>query len=252
MDSPNKTAVAIQPETMSTPVVAADAYLEMIERAARDPSVDIDKVERLMAMRERLMDRQAKAEYAAALAEMQPALPVVGRRGMIKVPAKDGKAGHETPYALWEDVNEAIRPHLAAHGFALSFRVRKEADRIEVTGVLSHRAGHSEETMLSLPMDSTGSKNNVQAIGSSVSYGKRYTAFALLNITSRGEDDDGTAAGAAATVTDEQVEKLQDLIIEVGADPVKFCRYFKVDNLGAIPASKFEAAVAALEAKRGK
>lgn len=253
MNTTTNSAVAIQREPQSpTVVVATDAYLEMIERAARDQTVDIDKLERLMAMRERMMEKEARASYAAALAEMQTSLPVVERRGLIKVPAKDGKTGHETPYALWEDINEAIRPCLSEHGFALSFRVRKEADRIEVTGVLSHRGGHSEETMLSLPMDSTGSKNNVQAIGSSVSYGKRYTAGALLNLVSRGEDDDGAAAGRGATITDEQVETLQDLIIEVGADPVKFCAYLKVQSLSAIPAGKFVQAVAALEAKRAK
>ena len=252
MNTRNQGAVAIQSElpTPAQNVVSADAYLEMIERAARDPAVDIDKVERLMLMRERMMEKQARASFASALAEMQPKLPIVERRGLIKVPAKDGKSGHETPYALWEDINEAIRPFLSEHGFALSFRVRKEADRIEVTGVLSHRDGHSEETMLSLPMDSTGSKNNVQAIGSSVSYGKRYTAGALLNLTSRGEDDDGAAGGRGETLSEEQVEKLQNLIIEVGADPIKFCAYLKVASLAAIPAAKFAAAVSALEAKR--
>lgn len=252
MNTATQGAVEIKREEQSPVVVGADAYLEMIERAARDPSVDIDKIERLMAMRERMMEKQARAAYSAALAEMQPKLPIVQRRGLIKVPAKDNKSGHETPYALWEDINEAIRPHLSLHGFALSFRVRKEADRIEVTGVLSHREGHSEETMLSLPMDSTGSKNNVQAIGSSVSYGKRYTAGALLNLTSRGEDDDGAAGGAVGTIGDDQIDKIRDLIVEVGADPIKFCAYLKVANIESIPASKYAAAVSALEAKRAK
>lgn len=183
----------------AAPVASQSAsIISVIERAALNPDVDIDKMERLLEMHERIMEREGKGAYFAALSEMQPKLPVVGRRGTIRVPSKDGKTGHETPYALWEDVNEAIRPFLAEHGFSLSFRVKKEADRVEVTGILGHRGGHSEETMLSLPMDSTGSKNNVQAIGSSVSYGKRYTAFALLNITSRGEDDDGKAAGDPA------------------------------------------------------
>lgn len=252
MNTATQGAVAIKREEQSPVVVGADAYLEMIERAARDPNVDIDKIERLMLMRERMMEKHARAAYSAALAEMQPKLPIVQRRGLIKVPAKDGKTGHETPYALWEDINEAIRPYLAEHGFALSFRVRKEADRIEVTGVLSHREGHSEETMLSLPMDSTGSKNNVQAIGSSVSYGKRYTAGALLNLTSRGEDDDGASGGAPDVISDEQLDKLRDLIAEVNADTGKFCAYLKVPNLAALPAAKYAAAVAALEAKRAK
>ena len=51
---------------------------------------------------------------------------------------------------------------------------------------------------MKLPADTSGSKNVVQAIGSSVSYGKRYTMQALLNITSGGEDDDGHSGGEAA------------------------------------------------------
>ena len=228
----------------------AGTIMQVIARIASDPTIDIERMERLMEMHERARDRQAKTAYAAALAELQPKLPVVSRRGKIVVPAKDGKTGHETPYALWEDVNEAIRPHLADHGFALSFRVKKDGDRVEVTGILSHCEGHSEETMLSLPMDSTGSKNNVQAIGSSVSYGKRYTAFALLNITSRGEDDDGKAAGDPAPVSMDQLDELVALMDDVGADRNRFCKYLKVASLAELPASRFAEAIKSLEAKR--
>jgi hypothetical protein len=232
------------------PASDSAALIAVISRAASDPNVDIDKMERLMQMHERLTERNARSAYASALADMQPELPVIERNGMIRVPAKDGKTGHETPYALWEDINEAIRPFLAKHGFALSFRVKKDGDRVEVTGVLSHREGHSEETMLSLPMDSTGSKNNVQAIGSSTSYGKRYTAMALLNITTRGEDDDGKAAGLGNTITDEQFEALSKLMDEHGADLAKFCAYFKIDALVNLPLDKFDQAVTMVKAKR--
>lgn len=173
-----------------------DRTLAMIERLAANPDFDVEKLKALLDMQERVLDRNAKAEFFAELAVMQPDLPVVGRHGTISVPAKDGKTGHDTPYARWEDVNAAIGPILGAHGFALSFRTATSADgRIEITGILSHRGGHQEQTSLTLMHDSTGSKNAVQAIGSSVSYGKRYTAGALLNLTSRGEDDDGKAAG---------------------------------------------------------
>lgn len=128
--------------------------------------------------------------------------------------------------------------------------MKKEADRIEVTGVLSHREGHFEETMLSLPMDTTGSKNNVQAIGSSISYAKRYTAGALLNITSRGEDDDGTAAGAAPVISEEQLKKLQTLAGEVGGDIAKLCGHFKIEALPDLPVAKFAEAVGIMEMKR--
>lgn len=226
------------------------AILQVIERAAANPAVDIDKMERLLLMQERIVARNAKAAYSAALADMQPRLPVIERKGMIRVPPKDGKTGHETPYALWEDINEAIRPLLSEHGFALSFRIKKDADRVEVTGVLSHRQGHSEETTLSLPMDTTGSKNNVQAIGSSTSYGKRYTAMALLNITTRGEDDDGESADPTALITEEQAKNLRTIIEEVEADTAAFCAFLKVESIPDIPASKYDEAVRQLQRKR--
>lgn len=229
----------------------SSAIIQVIERAALNPNVDIDKMERLLQMQERIMERNAKTAYAAALAQVQPALPVVDRKGVISVPAKDGKSGHETPYAKWEDINDAIRPVLAAHGFALSFRIGKDADRVVVTGILSHREGHSEETTLSLPMDTTGSKNNVQAIGSSVSYGKRYTAGALLNFTTRGEDNDG-ADFPGDWISEDQVDDLVALMDEVKANRDKFLNYLRVDTLAHLPKRRFQEAVAALEAKRGK
>lgn len=244
MSEPARQLQKAEPIPAAAPIVSeSTAIVAMIERAARDPNVDIDKMERLLQMQERVIDRQSKAAYAAALAQMQPELPVICERGKIKV-------GNETrsTYALWEDINEAIKPVLAAHGFAISFRTGRQEDKIVVTGILSHREGHSEETTMHLPIDTSGSKNNVQAVGSSTSYGKRYTASALLNLTSRGEDDDGRAAGG--TINAAELSRIQSLIVEVAADIPKFCKYMRVEKIEEIAAKDFERAVAALEGKR--
>jgi hypothetical protein len=196
-------AVATSP---SAPVPAAapageSTILAIIERASRDPNVDIDKMERLFRMKLDMEARDAKASYLSALAEMQPKLPVITKHGVIGMNEKDdrgaktGKQVAMTKYAKWEDVVEGITPILAEHGFSLSFRIAQPTpERIAVSGVLGHRGGHTEETTISLPIDTSGSKNNVQGWGSSTSYGKRYTSFALLNISARGEDDDGNGA----------------------------------------------------------
>lgn len=230
-----------------------NTIMEVISRAAADPNTDVDKLERLLQMYERISDRDAKAAYASALAEMQPKLPVITERGKIIVPGKDGKKGHETPYALWEDINEAIRPALSEHGFALSFRTGVTAEnKITVTGILSHRDGHQEETTMVLPHDSSGSKNAVQAVGSSTSYGKRYTAMALLNITSRGEDDDGQKGGDPGTLTEEQQSDVQALMEDVGADRDRFLKYIGAPSIAGILAKDFDKVMKTLEAKRGK
>jgi hypothetical protein len=233
-------------------VVSADAtsIMAVIDRAARDPSVNIDKLERMMAMYERVTDRTAKAAYSDALSQMQPELPVIAERGKI-----DLGRGKPQSYALWEDINEAIKPVLAKHGFAVSFRTGREDGMIVVTGILSHRDGHSEETTMHLPIDASGSKNAVQAVGSSTSYGKRYTASALLNLTSRlseDKDDDGRAAGAAGPITDEQADEIAKLITATKSDIGKFLAFMKVESISDIPAAQFDKAIGPLRTKASK
>lgn len=234
----------------SLPVVQSDAasIMTVISRAASDPATDVDKLERLLGMYERITARQAEADYTAALAEMQPELPVIAERGKIDI----GR-GKPQAYALWEDINDAIKPLLARFGFALSFRTGHEADKIVVTGVLSHRGGHSEQTTIHLPADTSGSKNAVQAVGSSTSYGKRYVACALLNITSRNDpfDDDGVMAGAR-TITDAQRDELLTLAEEAGADKRAFCEYMGCDSISAIPARDYRKAKDALTMKKNR
>ncbi|CAE6906071.1 Single-stranded DNA-binding protein [Pseudomonas marincola] len=202
-------AVAQRQDT--SPVVQAGesaTILQVIQRAAADPQCDIEKMERLMAMHERMQASQAKQQYDEALAVMQEQLPVIGERGGIK--DKSGRI--QSTYALWEDINEMIKPVLAAHGFAITFRTPRNEKGIEVEGVLSHRGGHRESTSLLLPADTSGSKNGVQAVASSVSYGKRYTASMLLNITTTGEDDDGNGAAVTPRVTSAQATQISMLL----------------------------------------
>ena len=229
-------------------VSQAAAIISVIERAATNPNVDIDKMERLLEMQERIMQRDARAAFASALAEMSPNLPAIVERGGIK----DRAGNVQSTYALWEDINDAIKPVLAKHGFALSFRTGRDEGQISVTGVLSHREGHSEETTITLPHDSSGSKNAVQAVGSSTSYGKRYTAGLLLNLTSRGEDDDGNAGGSGAVITDEQADTIRELIGSTGTKVGAFLEYIGAPSVADIPAAKFQAAMKALLAKQKK
>lgn len=182
------TEIIVKPESSVAQVSESTTILQVIQRAASDPASDIEKLERLMSLYERMQNKQAEQQYAEALAAMQQELPSIGERG--------NAAGRYT-YALWEDINEKLKPILAKHGFALSFRTPRSERGIEVEGVLTHRGGHSERTTIILPADTSGNKNAVQAVASSVSYGKRYTAGALLNFTTHGEDDDAFTAAAA-------------------------------------------------------
>lgn len=185
----------------------ASSIIQVIERAATNPEVDIDKMERLLDMQERILSRQAEADFNRSMAAMQSEIPSITERGTIEV-----KGTERSKYATLEDIVDVVRPILQKHGFAISFRVDEAEHSIKVTGVVMHEGGHREETTMRLPYDQSGSKNAVQAMGSSVSYGKRYVLCAMLNITTRGEDDDGESAAPHRRVTPAQAAHLKALL----------------------------------------
>lgn len=238
------TAVA-KTDTVETipaaPQSETGALISMIERAARDPAVDVEKMERLFKMHGEMTARAAKVAYIVALAEMQPELPVINEAGKIEVNNQV-----RSRYARWPDIDEAIKPILHKHGFTLSHRVAQDAQSVSITGVLAHNQGHQEETTIRLPIDTSGSKNAVQAIGSSTSYGQRYTAKLLLKITSRAgedKDDDGRAAGRGETITEEQEIALRELLESAGANLDRFLKVAKIEKLADLPASEYDRAV---------
>lgn len=196
IDTDDATVIAtIERDKPVATVVKADdsaTIMSIIQQVATNPDADIDKMQRLMQMHERYQAGQAKQAFDKAMSKMQKAMPIIRERGAIR----DKYKNVQSTYALWEDINEDLKPVLAKFGFALTFRIPRCERGVEVEGVLSHEGGHRESTSILLPVDATGSKNGVQAVASSVSYGKRYTAGALLNFTTTGEDDDGQAAGA--------------------------------------------------------
>lgn len=189
------------------PISNDSNIMAVISRAAADPTCDIDKLERLMAMHERMLARDAEAEFNAAMAAMQSDIPSIAERGAIVVNGQK-----RSDYATFEDINDVIKPIMQTHGFAITFKVENIAQGLSVTGILMHRAGHRESTTMLLPLDTSGSKNAVQAVGSSTSYGKRYVMSALLNLTTRGEDDDGHAAVPTANVTSVQASGITALL----------------------------------------
>lgn len=225
--------------TTAAPATSDSAVvLSMLSKMTERADISVERMQQVFALYQTVQADASRRAYHAAMAEMQAELPTVMSVG--KIMGEDKHGGGKilrSRYAKWEDVNEAIRPVLTRHGFALSFRITQpQPDRVQVTAVLAHRDGHAEETSLHLPNDPSGGKNNVQAWGSSISYGKRYTAFAMLNIASRGEDDDGNSAiPVKSAVT---VEDIAALINESGSDLVWFLQHYSVETLDDLTASQ--------------
>ncbi len=228
------------------PMSEGAAIIHMIERLARDPSIEASKIRELLAIKIEVQDREARLAFDAAFAEMQPELPVIDQKGI--------HGGTSSSYAKWEDIIEAVTPVLGNHGFSFRCRIKQESGKVAITGKLSHRGGFFEETTIELPIDSTGQKNAVQAIGSSISYGQRYVAKAMLGLSSRKSDDDnGDAAvgGRKGFITQEQADSLRDLLEASGAPRAPFLKWAKVARVEDIQAKYFDSCINAIKNFQG-
>lgn len=250
----NANALEIQPEGKIIP--ASDApMISMIERIAMDPNVPIDRLEKMLAMKERMEDRaredaerQAKKAYFAAMSKCQAELPVV---------VKNRKNDHtRSLYADLAAIEEQAMPVIHRHGFAVSFQPDGYNDKgeLRVLWEISHEEGHSRNGVGEIPVDNAGSQGKVnktgtQAFGSTATYGRRYLLCMLFNI-STGDDRDGNKIeDTSATITSEQRNELQSLIEKVGWDVPGFCEWARIEALPDLEARLYPKAKQLLETR---
>lgn len=198
----------------------------------------IDMIEKLMNLQDRHEQKVARRAFDAAVANAKAKIkPVVKNR-----------TGNNSKYADLSAYAKEVDPILAEFGLSYRYSSRQEG-AIFITCILSHRDGHSEETTLSGGADATGSKNAIQAIGSTVEYLKRYTLTLALGLSASEADDDGRAAGGDEAINEKQLQEIRDKLASSGADIEAFCRYLKVEALPDIRAKDYPAALAALAKK---
>lgn len=212
--------------------------MQMIERALSN-NASLEVIEKFMALQERWEKSEARKAFDAAIA---------GAKATIEPAVRNATGHNNRRYANFAAIAEAVKEPLAQHGLSYRFRT-VQAERISVTCILSHRDGHSEENTLSGPPDKTGIKNDIQAIGSTLTYLQRYSLIQALGIATT-EDDDGKAAGGVGSITDEQADSLRALLNETKTNVDAFLRYFKAQSVADMPAAHYAEAVSMLEQKR--
>lgn len=233
--------VPIQQELPPTAPITPQAMLSMA--VARG---DTTLAEKLMDLADRWDKRNERKAFDAALAAAKAELPVIIKNREMN--AGSGRTSYK--YEDMAAIAKAIDPVLARHGLSYRFRTTGTASHLTVTCIIFHEAGHAEENSLTAPNDTSGSKNAVQSIGSTQTYLQRYTLKAALGLAASADDDGNGGNDRADTISEEQAVKLTTLMKEKKADYEKFCAYFRIETLTALPAKDFDRAIEALNKKR--
>lgn len=245
------TAVVERMDDAQTPSVdhaGAVTPMDMVSHAvAKGASIEV--VEKLMALHERWEANQARKAFDEAMAAAKAEIPVIFKSREVDFTSAKGRTHYR--YEDLAEIAKTVNPILSRHGLSYRFRTTSVPNEpVTVTCIVSHRLGYSEENSLSAGRDDSGNKNSIQAVGSTLTYLQRMTLKAALGLAASADDDGRTADAAEVdTVNIEQRDELLGLIASTGTDTALFCRFYKIEAVADLPASKFGAAKAALEKK---
>lgn len=218
--------------------------LSIIERAARDPNTDVEKMERLFQLQERVLDREAEMAFSEAKQAAQAEMPQIKRTG------KNDQT--RSTYAELDEIAAKIDPIAHRHGFSTSYGTADSPleNHYRVTCRLRHRGGFYEDYQADVPIDMLGmkgtpNKTGTHAFGSTMSYGRRNLKLMVWDIATT--DDDGNAAGTGAPISFTDLESLKMRCAQVGRTEEQFAKFLKVPGLVHLPAHRFREAYAALD-----
>lgn len=185
------------------------SLLEVIAKAARDPNVDIDKMERLLQMQERVQSRDAEVAFNHALNAAQSEMGTIG--------ANASNPQTRSRYATFDKLDRVLRPIYTHHGFSLSFDEgdSPKPEHVRVLCYVSHVGGHTRTYHRDMPADGKGAKGGdvmtkTHAAGAAGSYGARYLLKGIFNVAVGEDDEDGNVPMGA--INDDELARLEQLV----------------------------------------
>lgn len=215
-------------------VVTAPSFMDLIAQNINNPDFDVAKLNALIDANIRVNEIQAKIDFNEAMARLQPRLPQIVRNAK----------GHNATYATYESMDYQVRPLYTAEGFSVSYDTKGQTHY----GFLSHKGGFTKTAQIDFSPDNSGNKNTPQAIISALSYAKRQLLAMLLNIVTKGEDDDGIGGA----IDDMQAKYIKDLLKETESDVTKFLAWIASKTVKEIPYKSYQKATRFLEKKKQK
>lgn len=253
-ESPQAPPAPYVPRQVAVPDDTSPAGL-LATAVARGASVD--ELDRLLALKERFDQEEARKAFTAAMAKFKADAPVLFKDKHVSFETDKGTTSYS--HATLGAVTLVIAESLGRYGLSHRWEINQDdPSRIVCTCILTHELGHSEQTTLVAGADTSGGKNPIQAIASSVTYLQRYTLLGATGMAAM-EGDDDAQAGGQEYITEEQQAELHAIIEQLG-DSFMARSFFRGMGMGKIaeeewslaliPARRFKQAKKVLEAKR--
>jgi len=202
---------------------------KIIESGVTEQNVAV--LERMADLYERMQNKAAEQQYAAAFVALQSELPVIVASSVIPNRGK---------YEKYEDVMRVVGPLLIKNGFAVSFEQLADDKRIKVTCHLRHIGGHSTVTPFAVRLGGKAD-SDTQADCKASTTAKRNALLQALNIVIRQDylqdEDDARIEGGA--ISKEKAEELRKRVRNIpDISEMKFLEFCGAADFDAIATSR--------------
>jgi ERF superfamily len=168
---------------------------------ALSKGTSVEQLEKLMDLQLRWQANEARQAFVKALNAFKADPPEILKNNHVRYGEGDKQVDYD--HATLDQVCRQVSGGLSKHGISHRWRVTQDTGLVRVTCILTHDLGHFEETTLAAGPDASGGKNNIQALGSTVTYLERYTLLAATGLAAKNGDDDGRSA-------EEKMKNLQE------------------------------------------
>lgn len=154
----------------------------------------VETLERILAMRKELKAEWAEEQYNLAMAKFQSNCPTIKKK---KAGAKTKAGEIAYYYAPLEMIVEQVKKFIAENGFSYRIETEDTEKGVKVTCIVKHESGHSERSMVAVPLGGgTSVMSAPQVKASAITYAKRYAFCNAFGIMTGDEDNDAQSVPA--------------------------------------------------------
>lgn len=167
---------------------------EMLSLAVQNKA-DTATLEKLMDLQDRHEAKIARQAFEVAMVNFSARVPTIIKTRVVDFTTQKGRT-HYTHAGLPETV-EQIQELMAECQLSRRWKDEepKKVGNIRIRCIVSHIMTHSESFAAEAPPDTSGNKNDAQAVASVITYLRRTTLFSVLGLVAKDEVDDDGAGG---------------------------------------------------------
>ena len=171
--------------------------VETLISQAITANVPIETLERLMVMRDKVKNEQAKEAFISAMSQFQAKCPIINKNKDVL--NKDGKTVRYS-YASLDSIVSQVKDILGNCELSYTTQVKNETGFVTAVCKITHVMGHSEESEFKIPVDTEGYMSAPQKYASALTFAKRYAFCNVLGIMTGEDDFDASDVGKKAEI----------------------------------------------------